>query len=114
MFASVKLMSGLAVDIPMLKAPIIMANGPLFVKSISSESSEEPGVAVTDWPDRIRSARAVAEPKRKKALPATNKVLNSERCFVRLAFVFTLDLQLLLSCPMILSQVMGVTFRFSS
>ena len=69
MFASVKLMSGLAVDIPKLKAEIVMADGPPFVKSISSELLDEPGVAMTDWPDRIASARAVAEPRRNKALP---------------------------------------------
>jgi hypothetical protein len=53
MFASVKQMPGLAVDIPKLKAPITMAEGPLFVNSMSSETSDEPGVAMADWPNRI-------------------------------------------------------------
>ena len=89
MFASVKLMFGLAVDIPKLKPAIVMADGPLFVKFMSSELPDEPEAAKTDWPDKITPARPVADPRRKKALPTSNQDLNGECCFGIFVFGLT-------------------------
>jgi hypothetical protein len=100
MLASVKLMFGLAADIPKVNAPIVMADGPLFVKSMSSELPDEPAVAKTDWPDKITPECAVAGPRRKKAPPHKQPGRQWRMLFRKTCFRFHLALQPCLFCQM--------------
>jgi hypothetical protein len=75
-FASVKLMFKFAIDIPKLKPPIVTAEGPELRNSTSIPLAEDPAVAITDCTETIKSARAVAGPRKQATSAAARLMLN--------------------------------------